>query len=330
MAEELSDPREVAWHPRMRKEVIGHGLISAKFESSLATNTLHHAWMMCGPSGVGKATLAYSWASRMLEQGDSGNTTRAWIENRAHPDLIVLERSFSETKPRRLRSEITVDDARKFIDHFSKTASRDWRIGIVDSIDDLNTEAANALLKLVEEPPSNSLILLVCHQQGRVLPTLRSRCVSVHFAPLATEQTVRVINNLPLTFETSLQNVQMAAELSGGRPGWALSLMNAQGAKTFALFKDLNKYDTAARAQIANSFQTSKTASEDYRIFMDLFLAWLADQAKKCAGSSGGQALASAFVRVSEKMRLAEAYNLDRKTALLDHMYNLEEALKAA
>ena len=327
MAEELDDPREVAWHPRFAPSVVGHAEAQASFVSSFASGRPHHAWLICGPKGVGKATLAYALARHVLSQSMPPEQVLRWVHARAHPDLAVLERSFNDSKPRKLRAEISVDDVRSFIDFFARTSSGGgWRIGLVDAADDLSTEAANALLKLVEEPPSKTIILLVCHAPGKILRTLRSRCRRLVTNGLSETENISVLNALPLDPVASPQVLAQAASISGGSPGLALQLMQSEGAKAFQTFLAAKRLDAGLRQAVAQHFSTRAAAQFDFDVFMDLLLEWLARQAKR--GDS--LAIARVYSDLSWQKSVISGYNLDRRVAVMEALAQVDLALKAA
>jgi DNA polymerase III subunit delta' len=331
MSDQLEDPREVAWHPRYLKPLVGHGVSYDRIIGAVRSGKPHHAWLLHGPFGIGKATLAYQLSADLLGQTAGAEQARRWIETRAHPDLFVLERGFNDSKPRKLRSEISINDTRKFIDQFSRTASGDgWRIGIVDCMDDLNEESANGLLKLIEEPPTRTLMFLVCNQKGRVLRTLQSRCSVLPVKPLSVAQTNDVLQRLPLDKVPAESELQLAADLSHGSPGRALALMGSAGAAAFEAFRKATLQNIRVKQQIIAPLAASKTVNEDYRVFMDLVLEWLGTAAKGNQHAASNRSLAVTFAQLQEKQALTEAYNLDRRTAILDHLYVLEDALKAA
>ncbi len=118
MADDIEDPREVAWHPRFAEQVMGHDAERERFTSAIASGRPHHAWLITGPRGIGKATLAYKLADHVLSLTNAAQTPR-WIAARSHPDLFVLERGFTDSKPKRLRQEIVVDDARRMSEFFA-------------------------------------------------------------------------------------------------------------------------------------------------------------------------------------------------------------------
>jgi DNA polymerase III subunit delta' len=330
MAEELDDPREVAWHPRLARSVEGQGEAWQRFASAFQSGRPHHAWLLTGHRGIGKATLAYKMAEHVLAASNPIQTAR-WIASRSHPDLFVLERSFNDSKPRRLRQEIVVDDARQMADFFSRTSgSGGWRVAIVDCADELNSEAANALLKLVEEPPPKALILLVSHRPGRLLRTLRSRCRTLAVAALDTATTCGVVERLPLLQVPSADTLRMAASLSGGSPGRTLELLDSGGARAFEAFLNLKSLGAAAKLSVAGHFGQRQAAVADFETFMELLLDWLAREAAREPAAARGYRLAHAHQKIAADRSVAAGYNLDRRTAVLNALVSIEDALKAA
>jgi DNA polymerase III subunit delta' len=327
MADAPDDPREVAWHPRFAARVVGHGDAEQAFTVSFASGRPHHAWLMSGPKGIGKATLAYAFARHVLSQSMAPEQVSRWVHARAHPDLAVLERSFNDAKPRKLRSEISVDDVRQFIDFFARTSSGGgWRVGLVDPVDELSTEASNALLKLVEEPPAKTIILLVCHAPGRALRTLRSRCRTLVLTGLNEYETNNVLNALPLEPAVSPQVLAQAAGISGGSPGLALQLMQSEGAKAFQTFLAARRLDATLRQSVGQHFSTRAAAQFDFDVFIDLLLEWLGKQAK----SQNANTIAKLHSDLSRQKAVVSGYNLDRRVAVMDALAQVDLALKAA
>jgi DNA polymerase III subunit delta' len=328
MAEENEDPREVPWHPRFAKAVVGHEAAFDGFKASFGSGRPHHAWLLAGPMGIGKATLAYAMARHVLGQNMGAAQAERWVHARAHPDLAVLERVLNDAKPKKkLKAEIAVDNAREFIDFFGRTSGGGgWRVGLVDAADDLNGESANALLKLVEEPPNKSVILLVCHSPGRLLRTLRSRCRRLPLSALSAEQSLSVLKEIPADATGGDGKLADAAAISGGSPGFALQLMNSEGAKAFLSFTTAKRLDAPMRASIGQHFASRAAAVQDFEVFMGLLLEWVANR----AGLRSDAKLSSLHSQLASQQSIVSGYNLDRRTAVMDALAQIDQALKAA
>jgi DNA polymerase-3 subunit delta' len=325
MAEPNEDPREVPWHPRMAEAVVGHEAATAQFLKAFTSGKPHHAWLIHGPKGIGKATLAYHLAGQVLA-GANPAQARHWIQIRSHPDLFVLQRQLNDSKPRRLKSEIAVDDARQLTHFLSHTSSGNWRVAIVDAADDLNAESANAILKLVEEPPSCVIVFLISHQPGTLLRTLKSRCLRLAFHPISEPATMHIIKDLPLEASPPHDELERAVHQSGGSPGRALQLLSSPGAKAFARFAQIHQAKAADFIAIASPFQGRGVGPDEFTIFNDLLLDWLASQ----ASANTSARLAAAHAQISESARRTEAFNLDRRQAVLAELTLVNDALKAS
>jgi DNA polymerase III subunit delta' len=339
MSEDALDPRESEHHPRRRTDLKGHQVVEATILRQLASGRMHHAWLLTGPRGIGKATLAYRLARFLLTFPDPRAAAERSslfvpaeapvahrVAARGHADLITLERAY-DAKSERLKSEIAVDDVRRVSNFFARTAGEGgWRICIVDAADDLNTESANALLKILEEPPARSLFLLVNHQAGRLLPTIRSRCLRLDLGPLTETDTTAVLTKIA---SNGPEEIARATRLSRGSPGRALELMNSPGAKSFELVRDLmsrsQDIDLAKTISIAEGFQ-GRDMADDFTIFFELFLAHLTDLARREALRGRGVALAQAHEVIGHSLRLANALNLDRRQTILDALAVLGSA----
>ncbi|QIG51332.1 DNA polymerase III subunit delta' [Nordella sp. HKS 07] len=342
MSDDAEDPREGPLHPRRRTDLKGHQAAEETLLRQYRSGRMHHGWLFAGPRGIGKATLAYRLARFLLSFPDprlTGERTSLYIPaeapvahriaSRGHADLISLERAY-DAKAERLKSEIAVDDVRKASAFFGRTAGEGgWRICIVDAAEDLNTESANALLKILEEPPARSLFILVSHQAGRLLPTIRSRCLRLDLSPLREAETIAVLETMG---EHKPEDLNRAAQLSKGSPGRALELLTSQGAKYFDLFRQMmsraQRIDLAAKISIADGLQ-GRDMAEDYAIFCELLLTHVADLARRSALAGEGAAFARAHEEIGHSIRLANALNLDRRQTILDALTVLGSA-KAA
>ncbi|MBM3606380.1 MAG: DNA polymerase III subunit delta', partial [Alphaproteobacteria bacterium] len=202
---DISEPDRVpgAPHPRHAARVIGQDSAIAAFVEAARGGRLHHAWLLTGPRGVGKATLAWTIARWLLAGADSADlfADRDSPEARriaalSEPRLQLIRRPWDD-KTGRLRTEITVDEIRRLLSFFHLSAAEGGRrVAIIDAADDMNIAAANALLKALEEPPTDALILLVAHQPAGLLPTIRSRCRTLRLAPLKPAQMGGILSGM--------------------------------------------------------------------------------------------------------------------------------------
>ncbi len=191
-------------HPREAPRLIGHDEAKEAILSGLRQGRLHHAWLIGGPEGIGKATFAYQVAKRLLGgqpasagfDSDPNAQASRLVAQLAHPDLMVLRRQYEPDK-KKVSTVINVETARRALDLFGSTSGAGgWRVCIVDSAEDLNASSANALLKVLEEPPPKSIFLIVAHQPQRVLATIRSRCRKLALRPLSDEQILGVLRQI--------------------------------------------------------------------------------------------------------------------------------------
>lgn len=228
--------------PRANPWLAGHDDAEAMLRQLTLANRLPHAWLFCGPAGIGKATLAFRFARFLLAAADGrpasglaldpSHPTFRRVASGGHADLLTIERMFDEKRNRR-RSEIVVDDIRR-VSHFlhATPAEGGWRVVVIDGADDMNRSAANALLKILEEPPQRSLLLLIADAPGRLLGTLRSRCRCLSLRPLSDG----VVGSLLARYrpDTSEEERQAVIGLAQGSIGRALILLDGGGGRVNA------------------------------------------------------------------------------------------------
>lgn len=231
--------------PANTYDLVGHEDAESDLAAALSFGKVHHAWLITGPKGVGKATLAYRAARILLGArrlpGERPLATRPddavvrQIAQEAHPDMRILARSMDE-KSGKLRTEISVDEARKLTSFFSlSSGSGGRRVAIIDSADELNRNAANALLKTIEEPPPGSVLFLVCHAPGAIPRTIISRCRRLSLRTPAPEQVSAWLAAKGFPDD----EVQIATRLSRHAPGLALTYARGSGP---ALYKNMSNY----------------------------------------------------------------------------------------
>jgi DNA polymerase-3 subunit delta' len=300
---------------------------------------LHHAWLLTGPEGVGKATFAYRAARRLLgaaadpERGvlgsEPGHPVSRQVLNRAHPDLLVLERIGEDGKPRK---SIPVDETRRLSEFFSKTpAAAPYRVAIVDAADDLNVNAANALLKTLEEPPPRGVLLMVAHAPGRLLATIRSRCRRLAFAPLPLETAAAFVRErAPVSEEAALRLARMA----GGAPGRALWLAAAEAIvlddAARELIAGLPRLDEALALSLADRFRGAEGQAQFALLVERLAERVHAHAAERAArGERGLDRWAQAWETLQRLPREVEGLNLDRTDALFAALRELRQAARA-
>lgn len=233
-AEPKSDPSlDEALHPRRTLTLSGQGRALDIVSRAIRAGRPPQAWLMCGPPGIGKATLGYRIARYLLAYGATaeGPADLAVPEDHpdarlvaagSHPGLLVLRRGLNPDTGKPM-TVLGVDQVRKLGSFFGMTAGAGgWRVVLIDAVDDMNDAAANALLKLLEEPPAAAMLLLVCHAPGRMLPTIRSRCQRLDLRPLgAYDMETELARLIP---DMAADERARLAALAGGSPGAALQL----------------------------------------------------------------------------------------------------------
>lgn len=243
-----ADRAEGAPHPRHTERLFGQAAAEEAFLAAIADGRRHHAWLLTGPRGVGKATLAWRMARflRTEETGGAGlfgeppapatldvsaeHPVARRIAALSDPGTLLIRRAWDPDR-KRLKTQITVDEVRRLNSFFGLSATDDGaRVVIVDSADELNPSAANALLKVLEEPPARATLLLISHQPARLLPTIRSRCRTLRLAPLGPE----ALSNALTQAGVAIPDADALAELAAGSAGEALRLITGDGLEIYA------------------------------------------------------------------------------------------------
>lgn len=344
----LPDQAPGAPHPRAVFDLFGHDEAARELESALAGARLHHAWLLTGPRGVGKATLAYRFARRYLgaapAQGaplacDPGDPVARRIAQGAHPDLRTATRFDPEEG--RVRRDVVVSAVRELTGFFELRADNALgrRVGLVDCADDLTESAANALLKTLEEPPPGGLLILIAHAPGAILRTIRSRCRTLTLSPLPPAELARAVP----------QADAATRAIARGCPGRALVLA---GLDAGGLYRKLSAHLAGLpRAPLGEALALAEAAGSDpdrAAVLFDLLQDWLdraahaglalpareiepgesATLARLVTGPGPG-AVASAHEGVQRIRSAMDGLNLDRVSAVLEALRLVRTALAA-
>ena len=354
----MSPEEELLREPAHTPVLLGHDEAVAAIRAAIDAGKLAHGWLVGGPRGIGKATLAYHMARCLLappgKRGaglhiDPESPTFHRVAAGGHGDLRVLTLAYDERR-KRMRQEIVVDQVRELQHFFAMTSAEGgWRVAIVDPADDLNQNAANALLKILEEPPQRSALILVSHAPDRLLPTIRSRCRRLNLRPLDDATVARLVAERGQ--DVGADEARALARLADGSPGLALELAGAGGVALYAeligLMSKLPKVDYAKAHALADKL-ARPTAAADYRLWTALVPLWLTRLVRAGVegrapdeAAAGEAALArrlaagnlDRWVDVWEKINhlvsRADAVNLDRKQAVLAIFMALEQAAAA-
>jgi DNA polymerase III subunit delta' len=338
------EPQIAATHPRETTALFGHREAETALLNAYRSGRIPHAWLIGGAAGIGKATLAYRMARFVLAHRDplGSEVQRAetlfvdphhpvarHVAAGAHGGLLTLERTLNDKGV--LRTVITVDETRETISFFGSTAAVEgWRVCIVDTVDDLNPNAANALLKVLEEPPRQSLFLLVSHAPARVLPTILSRCRKLPLRQLATGDVIRAAAQAA-NLAPDDPELTEAAEASEGSVARALTLLGGDALKlqqrTVALLASLPRVDPRDLHALGDSLGLSDRVA--LAAFIDGVDRWIGERLRADdpnANLPRLARLAEVWEKINRAARDTADYNLERKPLVFSVFGMLAEA----
>lgn len=368
MSDDIPAPDQApgAPHPRETDRLFGQEEAEADFLSAYTSGRLHHGWLLAGPRGVGKATLAWRIARFLLatpEAGadglfgappvpqsldvDPGHPVAHRVRAGADPGLAAITRTVNENTGK-MRNEIVAEDIRRLNRFFGMSAPDGGRrVVIVDSADEMNPTAANALLKMLEEPPARATLLLVSHQPSRLLPTIRSRCRTLRVAPLGAEPMQAALRQAGAEITG---DPEALAALAGGSVGNALRLLNLGGmeiyAELVAILDTLPRLDRQRAIRLAEA-AAQKGAADRFTLLLDLIDIAMTRLAR--TGASGrppvpeaapnearvmsrlapdpdrGRAWAEAAAEITARARHGQAVNLDPAALVLDTVFRMQQ-----
>ncbi|MDI9847188.1 DNA polymerase III subunit delta' [Rhodoblastus sp. 17X3] len=347
-----SDRFSPAPHPRDTFQLFGHEHAESEFLEAFRAGRMPQAWIIGGPPGIGKATLAWRMARFMAAHPDSTAPAVQQARNLAvdprHPvarkisalaygDLALLRREWVE-KNKKFATRITVDDVRRALHKFEQAAGEGgWRMALIDSADDLNVSSANALLKLIEEPPPRSLFLLVAHQPGRLLPTIRSRCRMLMLQRLETPALSEAVRAAADAAELRAPSDALgrACARADGSAHEALRLLAARDGVVDGLMEQvlakLPQVNWRSAHRIADAV-TGREGEVEFDAFLRSCFDWLAGALRRNPGL-GPRALApyaEVWEFLERETRDLEIYNLDKRAFAIIVFSRLAEAERAA
>jgi DNA polymerase-3 subunit delta' len=316
-------------HPRHTLSLYGHGEAEQAFLDAYRGGRMPHAWLIGGPRGIGKATLAYRMARFAFAFPDQAapavreasslalppdNPAVRRVAAQGHPDLLALERV--EDEKGKLPSVISVDLVRKTIGFFGSTAGEGgWRVCIVDSADELNAAGANALLKILEEPPAKALLLVVSHAPGRLLPTIRSRCRRLALRPLAVEDVARAAAEA-LGRDAADSEIKTAAAASDGSVARALDLLAGTALQVRERVNTMLAALPAVDPRELHALGDTLGRSDESALaaFVDAVRDWLSARIT-VAGAEPGRLvrMAEVWEKLNTAARDVEIFHLERK-----------------
>ena len=343
-----NDPEIAVPHPRETTALFGHHEAEQTLLNAYRGGRIPHAWLISGPQGIGKATLAYRMARFVLAHRDPASSQVQAAETldldeahpvvrqvaaEAHGGLLEIHRTANDKGV--MRTVITVDDVRKTVGFYGATAAVDgWRVCIVDTVDELNTNAANALLKVLEEPPQRSLFLLITHAQARVLPTIQSRCRKLPLRALSTDDVLSAIA-LATEGEEGDPALREVADASEGSVARAINLLGGGALKlhqrTASLLNTLPHVDPRELHALGDALGISDRVA--LGAFTDSVDRWIGEQMRGDEGNLNANLprlarLAEVWEKINKAARETESYNLERKPLVFSVFGLLAEATR--
>lgn len=342
--------------PRHNSYLVGHEEAEQVLLEAWKKNKLHNSWIISGIEGIGKATLAYKFARFILSNKNYENSNTSTLDinpsdsvfhlvsNETHPDLIVLERGYIETEKKKIlkaiksgeamsddelsglkkSSIIKVDEVREINEFMSKKSANDgWRVVIVDSVDELNTAGANAILKILEEPPKKSIILLISNNPNRLLPTILSRCAKLNLKPLNDN----VLGSLIRRYrpDTTEEKILSIVSMSSGSIAKAIRYIDYDALSVYDEICNIvyakDKFETNELLNFANNANKDE---EIYELVKELILKFISDNIKK---SENIKQLYDCYEYALKVFLEAQQLNLDKKQIIVNILVKLTKSI---
>ncbi len=321
--------------PAENTHLFGHRDVVSFLAKSYRGGNLHHALLLEGPEGIGKATLAYRFANHILKHKDPASAPDViadpdpdaaisrQLSGGASHHLLHLARPV-DVKTGRVKSAITVEEVRRAGHFLAQTSGTgNWRIVVIDPADDMNRSAANAILKILEEPPRKTVFLVLSHAPGKLLPTIRSRCMPIRLAPLDDADMLRGLELLDLTVHQDPEMLATVLHHAKGSLSNALLLLRYGGLEIAEAFEQI-LLDGPAKSRAAIHKLAETLTAKDRDMAFGFFIDYatnrvmgMARQAAQNGDLSAAEHWASLSSQLQENLAIADGYNLDRKQTII-------------
>lgn len=342
--------------PKSNTFLLGQDKAEQVLLDAWKNNSMHNSWLLCGIEGIGKATLAYRFAKFLLAadrtKKDSytnlelseNNPTYKLVVKGAHPDLKIIERDFTDTDKRKVLKAIKegealseeelkglkksafirIDDVRTINDFLSKkSADNNWRVVIIDSIDDMNSASANAVLKILEEPPAKSIMLLISHNPGRLLPTIKSRCAKLQMPPLSDNEVASLLRRYRPNL--SEKEISGLVAISSGSIGKAIVYSDNNALRFYDdLCKIIYAKDKFKLADLLSFCDIAIKDDNSFSLVQELILKFISENIKS---SSHIEELATVWENTIKIFDETNRLNLDKKQVLINIIHSLTKAI---
>ncbi|MDD4556973.1 MAG: AAA family ATPase [Alphaproteobacteria bacterium] len=342
--------------PRNNPYLIGHEQEEKVLLEAWRANSLHNSWLFCGVEGIGKSTLAYKFARFLLNEAELNKETTSSLDispdskifhlvtNNSHPDLKIIERDYTDTEKRKIQKAIKsgeqlsddelkdlkksafirVDDVRTINEFMSKSASNDgWRVVIVDSVDELNNAGANAILKVLEEPPHQSILILISHNPNKLLPTILSRCAKLSFKPLQDNHVATLLRRYRP--ELSEAEIKELISFSGGSIGRAMTYADHKATDIYKKLCEIiyakNSFSTADLLKFAADYSKDEDL---FALGKEMILKFINENIKN---TENVKELAASWDYAVKIFDECDRLNLDKKQTFVNIVYNIIKAI---